>query len=267
MSLNENPLLPPGLKVPDGRTIASRCPYIRGISPVYAQWLRDNVPIEKRSGETPDLASDDKTASTAPKTPVAPAAGLSEQPPAAAKDEPEPESAAAEPELEQEYDDAESDAAQSEAIATQPEAELKAAEDKPGPEPEVASAPSSEPASHELVFRPKTEAKRTLPPAQGLSASRWAPPPVPLVALNALPPKATPPVPRGSMVCPPVPSLAARQHVWKAKYGDGLRDEPVCGPFDVRIPCWIEFEELIWGTSSDLGEGERGPRVGPLEPR
>ncbi|EEU41162.1 uncharacterized protein NECHADRAFT_83302 [Fusarium vanettenii 77-13-4] len=141
------------------------------------------------------------------------------------------------------------------------------AEDKPGPEPEVVSAPSSEPASHELVFRSKTEAKRTLPPAQGLNASRWAPPPVPLVALNALPPKATPPIPRGSMVCPPVPSLAARQHVWKAKYGDGLRDEPVCGPFEVRISCWIEFEELIWGTSSDLGEGERGPQVGPPEPR
>ncbi|KAJ4163104.1 hypothetical protein NW754_014527 [Fusarium falciforme] len=44
------------------------------------------------------------------------------------------------------------------------EPETIAAEDMPGPEPEPASAPSM-PASHEVIFRPKTEAKRAREPA------------------------------------------------------------------------------------------------------
>ncbi|WAO92424.1 Hypothetical protein NCS54_00993300 [Fusarium falciforme] len=209
-----------------------------GLSLIYAQWLRDNFPDEKHDGKAPAFASDEKTASKAPETP---AAGSTEQPPVAAEPEPEPEpepeSVAAESQLEHE-----SDAAEPETIA---------AEDMPGPEPEPASAPSV-PASHEVVFRPKTEAKRTRAPAQGLSSSRWAPPPTLLVAADAQRPKGSPPIPRGSMVCPPVPSLAAREHAWKATFGDGLRDEPFCGPFEVRIPCWIEFEELIWGHNGQI---------------
>lgn len=188
-----------------------------GLSPIYAQWLRDHFPDEKKASKAPET----------------PASGSTEQPLVAA--EPEPEIAVAEPEPV-----SESEAAEPETIA---------AEDTPGPKP--ASAPSV-PASHEVVSRPKTEAKRTLPPAQGLSSSRWAPPPSLLVAANAQPPKVSPPVPRGSMVCPPVPSLAAREHVWKAKFGDGLKEEPFCGPFEVRIPCWIEFEELIWGHNGQI---------------
>lgn len=214
-----------------------------GYSRTYALWLRVHAPTVEPRDEASAIANDEKAAEKALEDPVA---RSSEQPPVAAEPEPEPESVVAEPEPELEL---EADVAEPE---PEQESEAIAAEDKPGPEPEVASAPASAPTSYEVVFRPKTEAKRTLAPAQGLSSSRWAPPPAPLVALDALPPKTSPPVPRGSMACPPVPSLAAREHVWKAKYGDGFRHEPVCGPFEVRIPCWIEFEELIWGHNGQI---------------
>lgn len=197
-----------------------------GLSPIYVQWLKEHPLADKSSDEASAVAKN--AASKA----EAPAAGSSEQPSAAVEPESEPaaEASASQPEPE-------------------PQPEPQVAEDKSGPEPELASGRSPAPASYEVVFRPKTEAKRTRAPAQGLSSSRWAPPPSPLVALDALPPKASPPVPRDSMVCPPVPSLAARQHAWKVMFGDGRSGQPVCGPFEVRIPCWIEFEELVWGHS------------------
>lgn len=54
---------------------------------------------------------------------------------------------------------------------------------------------------------------------------------------------------------PPVPSLAGRQHVWKAIYGDRRTAHYRLGPFEVGIPSWLDFEGLIYGHDGHLFAG------------
>ncbi|RMJ07934.1 hypothetical protein BHE90_012512 [Fusarium euwallaceae] len=66
------------------------------------------------------------------------------------------------------------------------------------------------------------------------------------VAASATSTKISPPLP------PPVPSLAARQYVWRETYGDFLGQEPICGPFEVHIPHQRPDEDHLFAGAQEF---------------
>ncbi|KAI8714982.1 hypothetical protein NCS52_01004900 [Fusarium sp. LHS14.1] len=110
-----------------------------------------------------------------------------------------------------------------------------------------------------LPSAPETETEtttappaRVLPPAQGLSSSRWAdemeidddPPALPHTV--TLSPKVTEQN-RGELLAPKEPSRSKRLDIWRALNRSDLFVAPVCGPFEVLLPEWLDFNALVWG--------------------
>ncbi|KAF4975984.1 hypothetical protein FZEAL_7291 [Fusarium zealandicum] len=61
------------------------------------------------------------------------------------------------------------------------------------------------------------------------------------------------PAPRNdAMVPPPVPTFSERKSLWEDIFGDGSEVEPVCGPFEVTLPKFLDFEGLVWGSGGSI---------------
>ncbi|KAJ4309804.1 hypothetical protein N0V84_011313 [Fusarium piperis] len=52
---------------------------------------------------------------------------------------------------------------------------------------------------------------------------------------------------RGNMVAPKEPSRSKRLDIWRALNRSDHWVAPVCGPFEVILPEWLDFDTLVWG--------------------
>ncbi|KAI5460027.1 hypothetical protein BGZ63DRAFT_425978 [Mariannaea sp. PMI_226] len=94
-------------------------------------------------------------------------------------------------------------------------------------------------------------AHQPLPPAQGLSSSRWATPAQPMfrvAASSAAAAAAAAPAGGGGQLFPGyVPDYNQRLSSWEAMMGSPVLSKVITGPYEISLPKWLAFESLVLG--------------------